>query len=517
MAFTPANQDSSSGLRAGFRPLEVGGIPIQEKPQQNLFQKVGTQLGNFATGVAKGELSTLKGLGTIGKSIGENILDQTAGRVGSAILGKGFTVPEKTQNPITNIFQKGTPQEIKAREFLTPEGTAENIGFYGEQAAEFLIPAFKAAKAEKVVNVLSQGIKLPLAAAATRIGLKSAIQGVAAGAVKFVQTGGDTKAAVETGKTAALARGAFAVIGEGARALKIPERLYTTVFKNSRQDMLTELNADGLNVLKSSQPQKYKELLESGIIKETPGSLPTVNTTLAEEALDRGLRGSIKNMANEVVGTKYESELQLQQLVKGFQGTISIPEKQYVNVLKEIAEEYDNVGFGDISEEANRLAGVLQTSGGAVPAPEALSLRRLLDKLRFVGSYDKPVSKLSLSQANFKILSDELRPRINAIPGVQDVMDNYSFAIDALKTLAEEAKRRGNSQVVSLIDSIFLGGSIIDPIPALTLGTLRRMILSGAGSTNIGAGLSNPNLGVVGSAGLESASSALQSNTATPE
>src|SRR3990167_5506460 len=112
MAFTPANQDSSSGLRAGFRPLEVGGIPIQEKPQQNLFQKVGTQLGNFATGVAKGELSTLKGASDIVQNVARTLTGPFLG--GAA---------EKTQ--------KEKAFDVKARELLTPQGTAENIGFYG--------------------------------------------------------------------------------------------------------------------------------------------------------------------------------------------------------------------------------------------------------------------------------------------------------------------------------------------------------------------------------------------------
>src|SRR3990167_5374542 len=175
--------------------------PPKEKKGHNLINE-------FSVGFAKGGLSTVTGLGQIGQSV----LRNTAGRVVNAAQGKGFT-----PTPASTDFY------AKTKEFLTPENTAQKVGFGTEQFAEFFLPAAKLARAEQGVNLITKGMTA-LPGATSRIGLKSAIQGLGAGAVSFAQSGCDFKKAAETAALAGATRGAFAVIGEGARALKIPER-----------------------------------------------------------------------------------------------------------------------------------------------------------------------------------------------------------------------------------------------------------------------------------------------------
>ncbi len=231
-----------------------------------------------------------------------------------------------------------------------------------------------------------------------------------------------------------------------------------------------------------------------------------MNTTLAEDALERGLKGNVGTMANHVVTGQLKSEQAARQIASNYKGTVDLPEEQYQNVLKGLAQEYEDVGFGEITKEANKLAAKLAATKGKLPAADALDIRRFLDRVRIARSFNQPATKLSLDQANLKTLADTARTRVNAVPGMQPVMNDYSFYIDALEALAKEAARTGNNQVISLIDSMFLAGTAVsgNPLPA-GAGLLRRLILtSPKGLTNtaqkINTGVLSPSgSGVLGS------------------
>ncbi len=535
MAFTPLSQTNSEPLVAGFRPVSIGGIPQPASaPQQNPFMQANI-------GIAKGAGSSLVKAGA-----------QNAGPVGADMLAHAPAFAQNIQS---------------ASDALKPSNPEQQFGLNAEQMAEYFIPATKAAKAEQAVNVITKGLGT-FTGSIARVGLKSAIQGASAGVQKFAQTG-DLKQAGETAAAVAGFRGGTAVIGEGARALHLPERLYSTLFKNSSKDMLAELKSGFFDTLQQTDPPKFQSFVDKGLIKVGTDGKAIVNDTLAEQALDRGLRGSIRNMANTVIEGTLSSEAKVQSIVENYKGTVSLPEKQFVGVLKSIAEDYHDVGFGEISKEASRLANELETgvasppitdssrllpqgaiqlpaggtSGiqvseaaripiqepggkfaraftsevrnikgqpqssfreipspasaapqiakatplnqGIVSAQTALDIRRLLDKVRIATSFDKPASKLSLGQSNLKTLADAVRARVNAIPGMGETMKDYSFYIDALESLAKEAARRGNNQAISLIDSLFLSGAFggNNPIPGLTAGMFRKLILSGPGMT----------------------------------
>lgn len=449
-------------------------------------------VGAVSRGIAKGEVATVKGLADVGLKIA----DQTVGRVGNAIAGNGFT-PTNTANE--KGFTQAVGGEENVEKLTEPEGVGENIGYGAEKIAEFFIPAGKAARAEEAINFITQGIKNPLFAASTRIAGKSTVQGVSAGGVEAVQTGGDVKKTLATTALGGGARAGFAVIGEGARALHLPERLYSTIFKNSSKDMLTELKSNGVAAFQKSNPQKFKELVDAGIIKVGEGGKPLINETLAEQALDRGLRGSIRGMANEVVGKTFETEDKVQKIARAYKGTVSMPEEQFPNVLRKIAAEYEDVGFGEISSEAKGLVDVLLKSKGEVSAEDALKVRRFLDRVRIASSFDKPVVNLSTSQGNLKTLADAVRQRVNSIPEMGPAMKDYAFYIDALDDLAKEAARRGNNQVLSLIDSLFLSGAYAgnNPIPGITMGTVRKILQSATGATRLGQMLNKGTFGGV--------------------
>jgi hypothetical protein len=480
---TPSNDTSILDRAWSNTPdqTQETGVPIL--PGQKTVQ-------SFATGVAKGGVSTVTGLVKLGKKIATGI-------------GGLFGVKEAgNTEPIISGMEKAS----------TPTGTAENIGFGAEKLAEFFIPASKAAKAESAINVLTKGIESPLLRASARIIGKSAVQGTAAGEVRLAQTGSPKEAAI-TAATAGVIRGGLATIGEGARALHLPERLYSTIFKNSAQDMISELKSGGLAKLQETNPQKLQQFIDKGIVKINPDGSPLLNDTLAEKAIENGLRGSIRNMANTVVEGTLDSENSAQTIANSYKGTINLAEPQIKNVLKEISSEYENVGFGDISNEAGRLAQSITDGGGNVSAGDALAIRRLLDKARIARSFDVQASKLSLSQQNLKTLADAVRQRVNNIPGMGDVMKKYSFYIDAMDALGQEAKRRGNNQVLSLIDSLFLSGAYAgnNPIPGITMGMLRKIVMSAPGTTALGQLFNKSSVSPLSSGLISSGSSGVQS------
>jgi len=457
--------------------IKVVSKPFSQEESTNTF-KAGGMAGAFqdvAQGFAKGGTSTLLGIGGLGNKIQQGLaggLRAVGAKVSPSAAGE------------TSIFNPKSETGKKAQEIVTPEGTAQNIGFGAEKIAEYFAPAAKAAQAESFINILSSGIKSPLLAATARIGGKAVVQGVAAGAVQAAQSGGDIKKTLETAATAGVIRGGFATIGEGARAIRLPEKLYSTIFKTTASDMMDELKTESLINIQKTNPARYADLIQRGIVSDVKG-VPTLNETVAKQALDMGLKGSIRDMARTVVNGTLDSEAKVQDALIGYKGTVDLGEKQFFNVLKGIAQRYKDVGFNEISNEADRLSAVLKATSGKVDGNTALAIRRLLDRARIASSFDAPASKLSLSQSNLKTLADAARARVNAIPGVRDVMAKYSFYIEALETLAKEAARRGNNQALSLIDSLFLssafgGGNMI---PGITAGMLRKILTSGHGTT----------------------------------
>ena len=464
---------------------KTSGLFTPPAPKVSGYQKnVVEPLGNFSEGFAKGGLSTVKGLGQLGTTLANKVL------------------PKSLEFPA----EYGSGSKIFTKETLKPQGTAQNIGYGVEKIAELFAPASKIAKAEKAADLMFKG------SAVKRIISKAVVNAVPTAGVVSAQTG-SFKEGAKAGLISGGIRTGMAVIGEGARALHLPERLYSTIFKNSAKDMITELKAGGLATLQKNNPQRFQELVKSGIIKVSQNGSPVLNDTLAEQALDKGLRGSIRGMADEVVTGALNSEDEVQKIASQYSGVVNLKEPQFQNVLKKIAGEYEDVGFGEIADEANNLANILKNTKGDVSASIALKVRRFLDRVRIASSFDKPVVNLSTSQGNLKTLADSVRTRVNAVPGMGETMKNYSFYIDALEALAREASRRGNNQVLSLIDSLFLSGAYAgnNPIPGVTMGMLRKLIMSAPGTTYLAQLLKNSSVspataGLIsgGSAGVQS-------------
>lgn len=164
-----------------FSKYKIGAsAPVAPKPKQTVAQMFGGAAKNFSTGVAKGELSTVQGLG-------QGVLAATDA------LGL-------TKNKSGSTFFKD-PNALKA------EGAAQDVGKFAEGAAEALVPiggaevkgASIASKVAKPVGsflkkaaIGKEGIKT-----LEQIGNKEA-QNFASGAKKFGSVVEDTHKAINT-------------------------------------------------------------------------------------------------------------------------------------------------------------------------------------------------------------------------------------------------------------------------------------------------------------------------------
>ena len=457
------------------------GIKPGQQMQMQAPQTVGSVLADLGIGAVKGAQSTSK-----------NVLDffspilgaiNLPGQVAEFVTGGRV----KAEAPFQASFKTGervTDQELEAT------NTAQAIGKGAERVAEFVAPTKLIKGAQIGINTLIQGSKL--LPTAGRVLAKAGVEAAAGATIATAQTG-DLKEGLKTGALFGGLKAATGAIGETAKALRLPERIYSSIFKNTYKDVIYELKTAGAKAFQKSNPQEFADLVTSGIIKVGQNGVININETLAKQALDRGLKGSLKNMANSVVRDLYRSEARVQAAAKGAKETVDVSEKQFSTVLRQIQTAYKDVGFGQFSAKAKALADVIKKTKGKVDAPTALAIRRLLDSLRGQRSFDATAPTLSLTQQNLKFLADTLRSRVNKIPGMPEPMKDYVFNIDALEHIGKEAARTGNRQIISLLDAIFFGGGAVSAQPAVgaALGLARRVLTVPASATRIAQGIQN--------------------------
>lgn len=162
-------------------------------------------LAGVGVGAAKGVASTLTGASSLGER-------------GIKAVGRFFT-PKKFEEKLGFAKEDTTAAErLVPEEFRTAQGTAEKIGFFGEQIVEFLIPGaapLKAGKAAKVALAARDVGKL-----GQRAGRLTAISASEAGlgaGQAAIQTGEFGEEAKKTGIAGAILPGAFKVVGKLAK------------------------------------------------------------------------------------------------------------------------------------------------------------------------------------------------------------------------------------------------------------------------------------------------------------
>lgn len=123
----------------------------------------GPLLRDIGTGAAKELGSTGIGIGSIGRVFQKGLskgVDALFGTEGFGLSGE-------------SVFDKGSDKQVRAQEFLTPEGGAEKTGAFLTEAATFAVPGTQASKATKGAGLLRRAGALAASdagAAATQAG-----------------------------------------------------------------------------------------------------------------------------------------------------------------------------------------------------------------------------------------------------------------------------------------------------------------------------------------------------------
>lgn len=271
--------------------------------------------------------------------------------------------------------------------------------------------------------------------------------------------------------------GAGKLIAKSGITKALPERLYSTFFKTTSDDLTKLAKTSAISDLQTQNPEMFENLVKEGLVRVGKSGTVELNPTLAQEALERGLGrstqivggkviktgGSLEKMADYTLKKQLELELAARTTARTAKDLVPISNtKGYIGMLKDLSSTYKTEGYGflkEASKEANDFVKILTKSKGKLKAETALDLRRLLDGFRNSSSF-RMSPTLGTKQAVFKEGANSLRRKIAEVPGMRDIMNEYRFNIEAAENLLTEAARRGNTKIFGLFDA-FVGGSSI--------------------------------------------------------
>lgn len=410
--------------KLGIKPKKA------EAPQEQQAPKgTGSIGGDILRGIGKGATSTVLGLG------------QLALKGYSAI--PGLPGKELVKQSIA------TGEDIKATQ-LKPETTAEAVGKTAEQIGEFLIPTGTQAKAlsllQKAVPGLAKSTKI--SGGFARLLTKSVASGAEFGGKTVLQTGGDMGQAIDSALVGFVATPIMTGVGKVFKAVTktLPEKLYSQIFKTAQDDL-----------------QKYYQTVARG---------QKLNPTLAKEALDRGLKGSSKNMAVYSIKKLDQLEKAVQQTVKGSTKKIVLENKKgYIEVLKTIKNQFKSGFLSGRAKEADKLIKELSTTKTKEATMDtALKLRRFIDAMRNTSSF-RIDPKLTPRQEEFKFAADSIRKKLSEA-GLKDLMNEERVFIEAVEAIVSDAAKRNNKTLLNLTDVLLGGGGVATGFPGAGFGAM---------------------------------------------
>lgn len=459
------SDDQIAKFQSGYVPTNPQNFTgPTNNPGKDLLSALPDTVGEILFGMSKGVAST----------------------VSSLLKMSPFSAPISIAGVAPEGEQKQVQSGIQAlQDYGNKLNTGwEKVGYGGEKLLEWIAPSSLISKgataATEAIGSLDALKSHQVLQSALKVLAGSGIEAAGTAGTTYLQTG-DVQKAKQAGEITGILSGALRSVGEIARNIGLPEWMMSKVFKDSGADEYARMKSEGLVNYAKENPDKFNELVKLGAVRVGEDGSISVNQTLAQEALARGLSGSLKSMANEVVGKTAELEGQARQIAKGFEGTVDIPQsKSIINILNDTAERYKDFAGGSISNEAEKFATKLTESGGKLNGDDTLFLKRFLDRMRTASSYNQTgITKLSQTQANYKYYSDLVRGTLNkTIPGMDTTMKDYSFYIDALNDLAKKAASEGNKEALGLIDVLFVTEGLGSGVPGMgpVLGLTRRIM-----------------------------------------
>lgn len=419
-------------------------------------------------GMAKGALSTLKGLGTIGKKIG-GVLNKGANALGY----KGDLFQS------SDIYDPNTEAGKRSDELLTPSSKKEAIGKNIEQAAEFFIPAGEVGKLEKI---LAGGAKTATVDALTKAGVDPTI---ASRISKAVSTG--TKMLVRAGEG-----GAVVAAQSGG----------------DKNQTKTAAEVSGI-IPGASEALKLGTDLAGGALKRVGGAASGRGTAVIDEIL-KDPKAALEGLTGKSMDSLSKDSRTLKDAVVGMK---EAAQKEHARVISNLEEIYQNEGksfskdeeIGKIDTILNDTYNVGKTDGNLdfstaskfLPK-EATIIERAYNLVKnFKGpmtpkSIDSLAATIERMKGDSTIVNEPLHKIINSLrnsvakmgeeAGYQegaDVSKNYAIAMDKIdnftslfKASTEDLRSKEGQQIplteiektkiVNDLQTLFSGNKDID-------------------------------------------------------
>lgn len=423
-------------------------VPDEQAPSFSsvIAKGAGDAFKGISTGVAKGELDTLKGLG----ELGQGFLDNTAGRVVSWIEGKGFNKLEM-DGSVSDLYRKNSDLNYKAQQILKPEGAWEQLGYSGEKILEFLVPAGSINKLAKTANA-GAASKIALVggkAVAQKLGGLAAeglVQGLSAGAITAAQTGSINNNQV---KTNALISAAFPWLVEGAKIAGT--KIMESTIKPSYNDYKMGFDAKTID-----------EFNLGGDLKTSLGKTETRLQGLSRQ-LNSKLEGSgatvnIKDVVDKTVRDLNKKDF----LVRNF--STNVPD-----------------AIADLKNEINGTAKYL-AENGIETTPDAFPIVLAQDMKQAAGSKgawawglpdktkaDAIDTVYTKFYQNMRVAIEESAEQAG-VTGINGLNKSIGKLIPVKSALLRAVARTAKNNVFSLSDSMMLLGSVFDPKALLLYG-----------------------------------------------
>jgi len=355
-----------------------------------------TGLKGVATGFGKGILSTVKGAGQLGEKIGGGILGGVEKLTG---------LPVKPEDSVYS--DEATKDTILSEENLTPQTTAEKIGKFGEQVAEFAIPATKLANASKGLGL------------AKTIGTRA----LTSGTVASIQAG-------DVGKEAGIAAGVETALPlTGKFIVKPALRLTSRLFKG----LASGVSGVGTDTIEQivQNPKTAKETVK--ILNQ--GGNKAVLEKNAKTIID-GV-SNVRKEARQAYGDALESLAKTDIQPKTFRDSVQATLDKFGSKVEGSTRMLDNVEFNDPVNLKKASAIIDRVSNTEL---DGKSLKKVLD---YIGS------------KRYSIATTDERLAYNAFVGDMEKAVKNAISKSTDKLTDMNAKYSADMQLTEAIEGIF--------------------------------------------------------------
>lgn len=431
---TRAEYEAKFGNGNSITDTKIGGLPVVK--QLNEF---GVGAG---TAIAKG-----------GLNLGKAFLK------GSNVISNAMGNPKNQYDPLINKIEN-----IKQKVYTDPFKKELNTGFgkTGKVVGEVAPYIAGAGTTSALSNVATKAVPVFKGAGIARTLVGAGTEGIANFGQALAFSGGDTKEAKRAGLTAGLFKGATQGTGEITKAIKLPQKLMSGVYKTDKKEV-AEIFNNVDNAIPNNKGPK-----------------------LSEWALNKGLKGGLESQAKQVKEILDKSENAVINTAEAAKKRITV-EPNLFKMAQGIMADFKDVGRGEIASQADEFLRAVKDN--SVSVKNAIKFRRLIDNtLRTKSSFNNPALADNLSY-----WADDLRKSINAVDGLGAINKDYALALKARDAIIKAAVTVKNQPALGALESYALGGGMATGagLPALATIAGKRAARSARVTSRLAQGLKN--------------------------